>query len=141
MLCLSAFINVDSITECKKYQKMIYQNCRFTTRFYSKGKKMNDSVFETKDNRSGIITSMFLINYDDKYDVFVFFKLLKLVPVTIVKDRDVKNILNLKKCLLSSNDTQCIDYSRLHRPCIISKCNNSYYLSSIVKGAIGCCIN
>lgn len=141
ILCLRSLINVNSITKCKKYKKIIDQSCRYTSCFYSKGKKNNDSVFETKNNRLEIITSIHLNKHDDNYDVYVFFKLLKCLPVSIITDSDVKDTLNLKKCSLYSNDIQCINYCTLHRPCIISVCKKCYYLSSIVKDAIARCIN
>ena len=134
-------INCDKITECKKYYNMVYQSCRYTSCFYSRKRKTNDSVFETKNNQFGIITSIYLIKHDNKHDVYVFYKPLTLQTALNLTDDDLKDMINLKKCFIPTDDVMCIKYSTLHRPCFIFKCNNNYCISSLVKGVIGRCIN
>lgn len=138
---LQFHIDVQHITDCKKYQKMIYKHCRYTDCFYSRNKKRNDSVFQSTNDKYGVITSLYLIKHNNNTDVFIFYKLLKLQSASIISDENVLNLLNLNECSIESNNAYCINYSMLHRPCIIYKLDKQYYLSSVVKGVMGRCIN
>ena len=87
---------------------MIYQSCRYTSCFYSRKRKTNDSVFENKNNQFGIITSIYLIKHDNKHDVFVFYKPLTLQTALNLTDDELKDIINLKKCLTTTDDVMYI---------------------------------
>ena len=138
---LEPFLMINEISECKKFERMIYKSFRYTTSSYSKTKKNNDSVFETTNNKFGIIHGIYLIKQADQEEIYIFFKLLKLEPITFVNDIDVSDVINYKICTLDENNLQCMRYSLLYRPSIITQSRGKYFLSKIVKGAMGRNIN
>ena len=87
---------------------MIYQSCRYTSCFYSRKGKTNDSVFENKNNQFSIITFIYLIKHDNKHGVFVFYKPSTLQTALNLTDDELKDMINLKKCLITTDDVMCI---------------------------------
>ena len=72
-------------------------------------KKKNERLcFQKKNSQFGIITSIYLIKHDNKHDVFVFYKPLTLQTALNLTDYELKDMINLKKCLITTDDVMCI---------------------------------
>ena len=76
---------------------MVYKGCRYTTCFYNRCKKTNDSIVQLLHNSIGIITSIYLIRRGTEYNVFIFYKSLQLTAKLLVKTTVLKKILIISK--------------------------------------------
>ena len=65
-------LDVTKIKECKKFCKMYYSSCHYTSCKYKRSKRKNDAVFQTKDDRFGIIYNIYKIDYDETSKVPIF---------------------------------------------------------------------
>ena len=63
--CLGTLFDSSKIQTIQKFTRIIFNGYRFTSHFYLRTKKTNDSVFQTKNGTFGIITKICKISLEN----------------------------------------------------------------------------
>ena len=113
---------------------MIYNENRYSTIKYKRCQRRNNSVIQTIDNTYGIISKICKIKCNDNFKVFIFFYRVKIANNFVIDNLDVthfKVVLAQEKMYLN-----VIEYSMLHRPCILLKLRKQFFIITLVKGVL-----
>ena len=135
---LRAFTDFQVIGKICTYNRLIYDNCRYTTAKYSKNKKNNDSIIKTADDNYCIISNICSIECDNVPSVLIFVYELILNDEYIISTKDVE-INHLKPCSLGKLNV--IVPNMISQPCVMIRLREHFFVSPLSKGMSGRSIN
>lgn len=118
--------------QCLKYDKIIINKKRYTTKTYSESMIRDDSIIKLKNNTVGIIKSICSIDQEKK--VLIFFYLINLKNKVNVSDLTI-NYIHL--CYINYDQLLICDSEDIVEHCILYKDDKNDYLIDLPYGCFG----